>query len=299
MKPRQPHPQALALVRFCEKIFLPGVQRLILGIIIFNALLLGLETSQVVMAKAGKLLVTLDTFCLGFFVVEIAMKLVVLRFTFFRSAWNIFDFLIIGISLLPSAGPLSILRSLRVLRVLRLVANLPRLRMIIESILLSLPSIGWISALLLIVFYIFSVLVTTLFGHSFPEWFGSLGSSMYTLFQMLTLDSWSSGITRPIMKQFPYAWMLFVPFVLISAFIVLNVFIGIIVSAMGEVAAGKKDCPKPVGGEGKTEGASQPGSPPDTRKNQLARELKILKLQIDKVEKLLAVERPPAEREQL
>lgn len=265
-------PTASPLVRICSMVFLPRVQHFILGVIILNAIILGLETSPAIMSGASALLVALDATCLGIFIVVLLMKFVVLRFGFFKSAWNIFDFLIIGVSVLPNSGALSILRALRILRVLRLVTNLPRLRLIIESILLSLPSIGWISCLLGIVFYIFAVLTTMLFGQAFPKWFGSLGSSMYTLFQVMTLESWSMGISRPVMEQFPYAWLLFITFILLSAFIVLNVFIGIIVNAMGEVACAKEA----------EKGAKHPTAKPD-----LAAELRLLKEQINKVEKML------------
>lgn len=272
---------AAPFIKFCSRIFLPKVQHFILGIIVFNSLILGLETSPAIVAASGGLLAVLDSICLGIFVIELSMKIMVLRLSFFKSPWNVFDFLVVAISLVPSSGPLAILRALRVMRVLRLVTNLPRLRMIVESILISLPSIGWISGLLLIVFYIFAVLVTTLFGEAFPELFGDMGKSMYTLFQMITLDSWSSGITRPIMEQFPYAFLVFIPFVLLSAFIVLNVFIGIIVSAMGEVATGGADC-----GKNQTDQDTAGKTGPD-----LAEELRLLKEQISKVEKLLETQK--------
>jgi voltage-gated sodium channel len=253
------------------------------------------------MERMGGLLRFLDACCLAIFVVEILMKVVGQRFSFFRSGWNVFDFLIVAIALVPASGPLAILRALRILRVLRLVTHLHRLRTIVESVLRSLPSIGWICGLLLMVFYIFSVLTTTLFGPAFPNWFGSIGASMYTLFQILTLDSWSSGIVRPTMERFPHAYLLFIPFVLMTSFIVLNVFIGIIVSNMSEVTAMNK-------------AANSTGLPPaDTLENNegrrltvghmegmpafgdtsgqselLEKELTLLKEQIARVENLLA-----------
>ena len=263
-------------IRVCAFVDRPGTRHFILGVIIFNALILGLETSPWVMERVGGLLSTLDAICLGIFTVEICMKLVLWRFSFFRSGWNIFDFLVVAISYVPNSGPLAILRALRILRVLRLVSNLPRLRVIVESVLQSLPSIGWICALLLIVFYIFSVLVTTLFGKEFAEWFGTIGASMYTLFQILTLESWSMGIVRPVMERFPNAYLLFVPFILITSFIVLNVFIGIIVNAMSEVTAANK-----------ADEERRPGNKTDKVEN-LAKELILLKEQIAKVEALLA-----------
>ena len=263
-------------LKICMLVDRQQAQHFILGVIFFNALILGLETSPWFMEHAGGLLRFLDACCLGIFVVEILMKLVVRRLSFFLSGWNVFDFLIVAIALLPASGPLAILRALRILRVLRLVTNLPRLRMIVESVLRALPSIGWICALLLMVFYIFSVLTTTLFGEDFPHWFGSIGTSFYTLFQMLTLDSWSSGIVRPIMERFPSAYLLFIPFILLTSFIVLNVFIGIIVGSMSEVAMANKIQ--------ETEHASDAKS---CRTENLERELALLKTQIARVEALL------------
>jgi len=265
-------------LRICALIERPGAQNFILGVIFFNALILGLETSPWFMERVGGLLLFLDAVCLIIFVVEILMKLTLHRFAFFRSGWNVFDFLVVAIALVPASGPLAILRALRILRVLRLITNLPQLRAIVESVLRSLPGIGWICGLLLMIFYIFSVLATTLFGPAFPKWFGSIGASMYTLFQMLTLDSWSSGIVRPVMESFPYAYLLFIPFVLITSFIVLNVFIGIIVSSMSEVTAESKTLP-----------ADEPGGPSlaSDPAQCLETELALLKQQIAKVERLL------------
>jgi len=288
---------------FCMLIERPGAQRFILGIIFFNALILGLETSSWFMERVGTLLLFLDALCLAIFVVEILMKLVLHRFSFFRSGWNIFDFLVVAIALIPASGPLAILRALRILRVLRLIPNVPQLRSIVESVLRSLPGIGWICGLLLMIFYIFSVLATTLFGPAFPLWFGSIGASMYTLFQMLTLDSWSSGIVRPVMEHFPYAYLLFIPFVLTTSFIVLNVFIGIIVSSMSEVTAENKaaDFARLTSSDAlpddslKDNGAHLPTEELETK--SLKKELALLKGQIAKVEALLNAKDAKADRQ--
>ncbi len=211
------------------------VQRFIICLIILNTLTLGLETSQSATDSFGGLLHAFDVFALGVYTIEIILKLLALRGSFFRNGWNVFDFLIVGIAYVPAVGPLSVLRSLRILRALRIVSAIPRLRIIVRSLIVSLPSIGWISLLLMVVFYVFAVMATRLFGAAFPEWFGNLGESYYTLFQILTLESWSMGIVRPIMEQFPYAWIFFVPFILLTSFVVLNVFIAVIVGAMGDI----------------------------------------------------------------
>jgi len=206
--------------------------RLILGLIIANAVTLGLETSETVVAEAGGVLRVFNVFVLGVFCLEILTKLVAFGPRFFRSGWNVMDFLVVAISLVPAAGPLAILRSLRILRVLRLLSTVRRLRQLTESLLSAIPSIGWITFMLGLVFYVFAVIGTELFGGRFPEWFGNIGASMYTLFQVMTLESWSMGIARPVMDAYPFAWLYFVPFILISAFTILNLFIGIIVNSM-------------------------------------------------------------------
>ena len=219
----------------------PLVQNFIIAVIIFNAITLGLETSPWMQERIGGLLHVLDQLILGIFVVEILVKLFAYRLRFFASGWNLFDFFIVAISLVPGSGPLSILRSLRILRVLRLLSSIKRLRLIIESLLAAIPSIGWIMLLLGMVFYIFAVMGTQIFGQAFPAWFGSVGASLYTLFQVMTLESWSMGIARPVMQEFTYAWLYFVPFILISAFTILNVFIGIIVNTMQALHAEEEE----------------------------------------------------------
>ena len=264
------------LVRFCEKIFHPRMQHFILGVIIFNALTLGLETSRTAMSAFGTGLIWLDHIALGIFVVELLMKIMALRLGFFKDPWNVFDFLVVGISLVPASGPLAILRALRILRVLRLVSNLPRLRVIAEGIFRALPSLGWLFLLLFLIFYVFAVLATNLFGAQFEEWFGSLNATLYTLFQLMTLDSWSMGIVRPLMEQFPYAYLLFIPFIIITAFIVLNVFIGIIVSTMSAVSDAETQ--RQLQSEEKDHA-------------ELFQEFARLKKQLDKIESLLPRQR--------
>eukprot|EP00903_Cladosiphon_okamuranus_P001159 g1157.t1 len=206
----------------------------IIGIIVLNAITLGLETNPAVMNSIGPALVLIDQIILGIFVIELALRLFAHGAKFFRDPWSLFDFAIVAIALLPSNGPLAVLRSLRILRVLRLISVVPSLRRVIGGLIAALPGMGSIVVLMALVFYVFGVMATKLFGASFPEWFGDLGASLYTLFQIMTLESWSMGIVRPVMEQYPYSWLFFVPFILCTAFTVLNLFIGIIVSAMQE-----------------------------------------------------------------
>ena len=213
------------------------IQHIIIALIIINAVTLGLETSTRIMDSIGGVLKFIDRLLLSIFVAEILVKLYAFRSGFFRNPWNVFDFLVVGIALIPSSGPLSVLR---VLRVLRLISMVPRFRFVVESLLRAIPGIMSIAGLLLIVFYVSAVMATGLFGKSFPEWFGSIGESMYTLFQIMTLESWSMGIARPVIDIYPWAWAFFVPFILIATFTMLNLFIAIIVSTMQSMVEEQK-----------------------------------------------------------
>ena len=207
-------------------------QRAITAVIAVNAVVLGLEPSDAVMSVAGPLLLAIDAACLAIFVAELAAKLIVYRTRFPRDPWNVFDFIIVGIALIPATGSLSVLRALRILRVLRLISAVPSMRRVVTALLRAIPGMGSIVALLSLVFYVFAVMATKLFGASFPEWFGTVPASAYTLFQVMTLESWSMGIVRPVMEVYPFSWAFFLPFILITSFTVLNLFIGIIVDAM-------------------------------------------------------------------
>lgn len=210
-------------------------QRFIIAVIVINAVTLGLETSPEAMAQAGGLLLALDRAALVIFVVEIAMKLTVYRLRFFHSGWNVFDFAIVAITLAPTGEGLQVLRSLRILRALRLISVVPSMRKVVSALLKAIPGMGSVVTLLLLVFYVASVMTTKLFGADFPEWFGSIGASFYTLFQVMTLESWSMGIARPVMEKHPYAWIFFIVFILLTSFAVLNLFIAIVVDAMSAV----------------------------------------------------------------
>ncbi|WP_397543712.1 ion transporter [Roseovarius salis] len=207
-------------------------QNFILGVILFNAVILGLETSGTAMERAGPLIIALDTACLSVFVVEIALKLFARGPAFFRSGWNIFDFVIVGISLVPAGQGVSVLRALRILRLLRVLSVTPSLRRVVEGLMNALPGMGSVFLLMGIIFYIGSVMATKLFGAAFPDWFGTIGRSAYSLFQIMTLESWSMGIVRPVMETYPHAWAFFVPFILVTTFAVVNLVVGLIVNSM-------------------------------------------------------------------
>ncbi|MEM0897470.1 MAG: ion transporter [Verrucomicrobiota bacterium] len=213
-----------------------GFQLFITILILVNALVLGLETDKGIVAKWGGLLHAVDLACLVIFVLEIGAKMLAYRFYFFRNGWNCFDAIVISFALMPGTGSLSVLRSLRVLRVLRLLTVVPSLKKVVAAFLHSIPGLGGVVAVMAVFFYTAAVLATNLFGEEFPDWFGSIGKSLYSLFQIMTLESWSMGIVRPVMEVHPWAWAFFVPFIMIATFTILNLFIGIIVSTMQELS---------------------------------------------------------------
>tara|TARA_R110002126_G_scaffold35036_1_gene108103 strand:- start:8571 stop:9407 length:837 start_codon:yes stop_codon:yes gene_type:complete len=218
--------------RLAEWLERASVQYLVTGLILINAVILGLETSSTAMQQWGHWLRTLDQLILACFVIEIALRFTAHGWRLLRDPWGLFDTLVIAIALIPASGPLAVLRALRVLRVLRLISLVPSMKMVVQSLLASLPGMGSIVALLGLVFYVAAVIATQLFGEQFPQWFGTLGDSLYTLFQVMTLESWSMGIVRPVMEEFPYAWLYFIPFILIATFMMLNLFIAVIVDAI-------------------------------------------------------------------
>ncbi|MEM6711634.1 MAG: ion transporter [Pseudomonadota bacterium] len=217
----------------------------ITALILINAITLGLETSKAALDAVGPFLLFIDRAVLLVFVVELVLRFYVYRTRFFHDPWRVFDFVIVSIALMPTTGSLSVLRALRILRVLRLVSMVPSLRRVVGGLIAALPGMGSITVLLTLIFYVFSVIATKLYGvgegaceavegrcEQMVEWFGTLPASAYSLFQIMTLESWSMGIVRPTMEAYPFAWAFFIPFILCTTFTVLNLFIGIIVSAM-------------------------------------------------------------------
>jgi len=209
-----------------------SVRNTILGVIIFNAITLGLSTSTTVTDQIGGLLSVIDRAVLAIFVAELALKFFAYGWRFFASAWNIFDLLVVSVGLLPDKQGLSALRGLRVVRALRLLSVVPQMRSVVQALLDALPGMGAVIVMLSIVYYVFAVMATLMYGAAFDEWFGTLGRSLYSLFQIMTLESWSMGIVRPVMLVYPMAWIFFVPFIVITAFSVLNLFIGLLVNTM-------------------------------------------------------------------
>ena len=218
-----------------------GFSLTITTVIIVNALTLGLETSPQAMAVAGPYLLAVDSAALWIFTIELSLKLWLYRGRFFGDAWNVFDLVIVAIAWIPTAGPLSVLRALRIMRVLRLISVVPQMRNVVGALFRALPGMGSIVAVLALIFYVAAVMATKLFGAEFPNLFGNIGASMYSLFQIMTLESWSMGIVRPVMEVYPGAWMFFIPFIVATTFTVLNLFIALMVNSMQSLHSETKE----------------------------------------------------------
>ncbi len=216
-------------------------KRAIMTLIVVNAILLGLETSPAVNDSWGTVLDVVDHAILAVFVVEVGLRIFAHRGAFFRDGWSLFDLAVVAIALMPYTGPLSVLRALRILRAFRLVAAVPAMRVVVEALLKSIPGLSAIIALLVLVFYVFAVMATKLFGASNPEIFGSLGASLFTLFQLMTLEGWVGDIVKPVLEHHPYAMVFFLPFMLLSTFTVLNLFIALIVDSMQKMHKSEVD----------------------------------------------------------
>lgn len=254
-------------------------QRLIITLIVLNGISLGLETSETAMALAGPVLLAFDAAVLAVFVVEIGGKILYRGLKFFRDGWNIFDFTIVAIALIPASGPLAVLRALRILRVLRLLSVVPQMRRVVGALLAAIPGLLSVGAIILLVFYVGAVLSTKLFGDTFPDWFGTIGASMYTLFQVMTLESWSMGIVRPVMEAYPYSWLFFVPFIVATSFAILNLFIGIIVDAMQVVHRREEE---------EAEAARAASDPPQSTEQMVLGEVRALRQEVAALRALVA-----------
>ncbi|TDB96445.1 ion transporter [Nonomuraea longispora] len=208
-------------------------QRFIIAVILANAAVLGLETYPAVVERHGDLLILVDHVALYIFVVELLAKIYVERSAFVRDPWNIFDALIVTIALAPATGGLSVLRSLRILRALRLLSVVPSLRRVVSALLRALPGMSSIVVLLSLVLYVAAVMATKLYGQTAPDRFGSLPTSLFTLYQTMTGDDWGN-IAREVMGRHPSAWIFFTIFILVCTFVVLNLFLAVVVSAMDD-----------------------------------------------------------------
>ncbi len=224
-------------IRVREFVERTSFQRAVMGVIVFNAITLGLETSASLMATHGHVLHLIDRIVVAIFVIELGLRMYGYGLKrFFRDPWNVFDFIIVAIALLPVTGEFAVLRALRILRALRLISAVPSMRRVVSGLIAALPGMGSIAALLTLILYVFAVIGTKLYGVISPDHFGDLGTTLFTLFQTMTGEAWPD-IARDVMDKSPSAWVFFVIYILISSFMVLNLFIAVVVSAMeGQVA---------------------------------------------------------------
>ncbi|GAA0223101.1 hypothetical protein GCM10010492_21580 [Saccharothrix mutabilis subsp. mutabilis] len=206
-------------------------RQVVIAVIVVNAIALGCETSPSLVASYGGLLTSIDHVALAIFVVELAARLYAHRARFFRDPWNCFDFVVVGVSLLPAAGPLSVVRSLRILRALRLVSVVPSMRRVVSALVRSVPGLVSLTGLLLLLLYVGAVIAHNLFTASGDPRFADLGSTLLTLFQITTGDGWSD-MMRDLMVTQPLAWIFFVGYLLVGTFTMLNLFIAVVCSAM-------------------------------------------------------------------
>lgn len=216
-------------------------QNFIVAVIIFNGITMGFETSKSFMTEYGGIIEWFNTLVISVFVVEIAMRIYVHRVAFFKDGWSLFDFFVVAISLVPAGEGLEILRVLRVLRLFRLITVVPQMRKVVAALGSVIPGMLSIAAILLLFFYVFAIMATQLFGEKFPQWFGTLGESLYTLFQVMTLESWSMGIVRPVMEVYPSSWVFFLIFIFIATFIMVNLIVAIVVDAMAQINADEEE----------------------------------------------------------
>jgi voltage-gated sodium channel len=215
----------------------------LIALILINAVILGLETSPSLMAAWGSWLSAADRAILAVFVVEIALRLFVHRLAYFRDPWNVFDFTVVAIALVPASGPLAVLRALRILRVLRLITLVPSMKRVVGGLLSALPGLTSVMGIICIIFYVAAVIATKLFAADFPALFGDLGKSAFTLFQVMTLEGWAMEVVRPVMAIYPLSWIFFLIFILASTFTLLNLFIAVIVNAINQEGAADRTDP--------------------------------------------------------
>ena len=218
----------------------PWTERFIVTLIIINAVTLGLETSESAMARYGPVLIAIDRLIIAIFVIEILSRLAVQGRAFFRDGWNIFDATVVGVALAPATTAFSVLRALRVLRLLRMITVVPALQRVVGGLIGALPGIGSILLLIGLIFYVSAVMAVNLYGTADPVHFGTLGRALYTLFTVMTLEGWVDDVVNPLMQTRPFAWLFFIPFIVITTFTVLNLIIGIIVNAIQEEHAKDK-----------------------------------------------------------
>jgi voltage-gated sodium channel len=203
----------------------------IAALIIINTIILGIRTYPSATKAYGDFLDSIDQTILYAFILELLLRFIAYRLDFFKDPWSIFDLCVVGIALIPAQDAFSALRATRALRALRLISVFPKLRKVIEGLVIAIPGICAIAGVMAIIICVFGLIASKLYGSSFPEWFGNLHLSVFSLFQIMTLEGWPE-IVRTVMQKKPFAWTFFVTYIIIATFSVLNLFIAVVVDAM-------------------------------------------------------------------
>jgi len=215
----------------------PGFEYFIVGLILLNAVILGLETSPEIMADYGTWLKWGNHLVLGVFILEAALKIIAVAprlKLYFGDGWNLFDFSIVVLSLIPASGEYAMIARLaRLLRVARLISTIPELRLIISTLIRSIPSMGHVLMLMGVIFYIYAVAGYHLFSEHDPEHWRNLGMSLLTLFRVVTLEDWTDVMYKA-MEMHYLSWMYFVSFVVVGTFVVINLFIAVVLNNLEE-----------------------------------------------------------------
>lgn len=223
-------PHKTPLQRFIDS---AGFQSVVLALIIVNAVVLGAETFEGVKAAAGPWLKIIDRLIVYAFVAEIGLRIVAWRGDYFKNGWNIFDLLIVAVSIGAATSGLAALRAFRVLRVLRVITVIPRMRVVVSALLDSIPGIASVGVVLALIVYVFAVIAANLYGPDHPALFGDVFQAMYTLFQVMTLEGWPD-IAGEVAQTHGRSWVFFLAFVLIATFTMLNLFVAIVVRVVEE-----------------------------------------------------------------
>ena len=218
----------------------PLFERLIIGIILVNGIILGMETSPDLMRQYGDLFHLANHLILGVFIIEAVLKMIALApdiSRYFKDGWNLFDFSVIIFSLIPATGEFAMIARLaRLLRVVRLISTIPELRLIVSTLVRSIPSMLHVMTLMGVIFYIYAITGYQLFHEHDPTHWRSLGISLLTLFRVVTLEDWTDVMYKA-MELHSFSWMYFVSFVVLGTFVVVNLFIAVVINNLDEAKA--------------------------------------------------------------
>ncbi len=258
----------------------------VVGVILANAVLVGIETSRSLMAAHRALFAVANSVVLALFIAELVLRVAAQSFrlgAFLRDGWNLFDFLVVALSLLPGVGAFAtVARIARVLRAARLVSVSPKLRLIVGTMTRSIPSLAHVSLLLGLLLYLYAVVGVNLFGAHDPEHWGTLKPALLTLFQILTLEGWVE-VQAAVIEGAPWAWVYFASFVIIAVFVVVNLFIAVVLNNLDEIR--EEDRQAVLAAEEQRRPSDEQG---------FERHLTTLRAEIDRLEALVRRQRPPS-----